>query len=320
MKDNYGREINYLRISVTDRCNLRCRYCMPEEGIEKKDHFQILSFEDICKVAEACVGLGINKVRITGGEPLTRKGIVSFVEKIAQISGIEDLAMTTNGVLLKDYAGDLKKAGLKRVNISLDTLRADRYEKITRGGNIDDVFDGIDAAIRARLSPISLNTVVIKGFNDDEIMDFVQITLNEDINVRFIELMPFGHLLEDLGFEYVSNMEILNKFDGLKPVSTDANSVAKYYKFPGALGQIGFISPMSECFCGSCNKIRLTADGRLKPCLHTDEEIDLIPALKSEDADILSETIKSAILRKPEKHLLNDSGKPINRNMNKIGG
>lgn len=320
MKDNSGREINYLRISVTDRCNLRCQYCMPEEGVEKKEHSNILSFEDICKIVEACVKLGIDKIRLTGGEPLTRQGIVSLVEQISKIDGIKDLAMTTNGVLLKEYAEDLKKAGLKRVNISLDTMYGKKYEVVTRGGSIDDVFDGIDAANQAGLKPMGINTVMMKGFNDDEIMDFMQLTLNEDFNVRFIELMPFGQVLGKQNIEFLSNQEILNQFDSLQPVQSDSNTVAKYYKLPGGIGKIGFISAMSNHFCEECNKIRLTADGKLKPCLHTNEEIDLLPALKAKDPDLLLETIKNAILQKPEKHLLNENGKPIERSMNKIGG
>ena len=194
MKDQYGREINYLRVSITDLCNLRCQYCMPESGVEKKEHSKILSFEEIIQIVNAAVELGINKIRITGGEPLVRKGVVSLIHSLSKIEGIKDLAMTTNGILLKEYAKDLKDAGLNRVNVSLDTLREDRYNTITRGGNIENVMEGLEAAMTVGLTPLKINTVVIKNFNDDEIMDFAQMTLNLPIDVRFIELMPIGQV------------------------------------------------------------------------------------------------------------------------------
>lgn len=319
MKDSFAREVNYLRISVTDLCNLRCKYCMPEKGIEKKQHEGILSFEDIYTIVKASAQLGINKVRITGGEPLVRKGIVSLVEKISSIDGIEDLAMTTNGILLKHYAQDLKKAGLNRVNISIDTLYESRYKDITRGGNIDDVMEGMDAAVAAGLYPIKINTVIIKGFNDDEIINFAQLTLNEPFDIRFIELMPIGQVGIESPYEFVSNNEILNKLQGLKPINSE-HSVAKYYQFPGARGKIGFINPISDHFCRDCNKIRLTADGKLKPCLHTNEEIDLKESLAHQDFDLLTKTIKETIELKPEKHYLLEREERVLRDMNKIGG
>lgn len=320
MKDNFGREIKYLRISVTDLCNLRCKYCMPESGIDKKPHFNILSFEEIYQIAKASVELGIDKIRITGGEPLVRKDIVTLVEKLASIDGIKDLAMTTNGILLKDYATDLKKAGLNRVNISLDTLYEDRYTDITRGGNIYDVMDGLEAAIVAGLTPVKINTVIIKGFNDDEIMNFVQLTLNEPLYIRFIELMPIGQVGTSGKYEFVSNEEILSKLQGIKPVKMEDGAVAKYYQFPGALGKIGFINPISDHFCSDCNKIRLTSDGKLKPCLHSNEEIDLKEVLDKNDFGLLKETIKQTILNKPERHYLKENPEIVSREMNKIGG
>lgn len=320
MKDNFGREIKYLRISVTDLCNLRCKYCMPESGIDKKPHFNILSFEEIYQIAKASVELGIDKIRITGGEPLVRKDIVTLVEKLASIDGIKDLAMTTNGILLKDYATDLKKAGLNRVNISLDTLYEDRYTDITRGGNIYDVMDGLEGAIVAGLTPVKINTVIIKGFNDDEIMNFVQLTLNEPLYIRFIELMPIGQVGTSGKYEFVSNEEILSKLQGIKPVKMEDGAVAKYYQFPGALGKIGFINPISDHFCSDCNKIRLTSDGKLKPCLHSNEEIDLKEVLDKNDFGLLKETIKQTILNKPERHYLKENPEIVSREMNKIGG
>lgn len=320
MKDNFGREIKYLRISVTDLCNLRCKYCMPESGIDKKPHFNILSFEEIYQIAKASVELGIDKIRITGGEPLVRKDIVTLVEKLASIDGIKDLAMTTNGILLKDYATDLKKAGLNRVNISLDTLYEDRYTDITRGGNIYDVMDGLEGAIVAGLTPVKINTVIIKGFNDDEIMNFVQLTLNEPLYIRFIELMPIGQVGTSGKYEFVSNEEILSKLQGIKPVKMEDGAVAKYYQFPGALGKIGFINPISDHFCSDCNKIRLTSDGKLKPCLHSNEEIDLKEVLDKNDFGLLKETIKQTIINKPERHYLKENPEIVSREMNKIGG
>lgn len=319
MRDNYSREIDYLRISVTDLCNLRCKYCMPEKGIEKKGHETILSFEDIYSIVKAGSQLGIKKVRITGGEPLVRKGIVSLVEKIASVDGIEDVAMTTNGILLKDYAQDLKNAGLNRVNISIDTLFESRYQDITRGGNIDDVLQGLDAAVAVELKPIKINTVIIKGFNEDEIINFVQLTLNEPFDIRFIELMPIGQVGVESSYQFVSNEEIINKLQGLQPVSSE-HSVAKYYKLPGAIGKIGFINPISSHFCADCNKIRLTADGKIKPCLHTNEEIDLKEALVNKDFNMLTSKLKEAIERKPERHYLLEKEERVLRDMNRIGG
>lgn len=292
---------------------------MPEKGVEKKEHDTILSFEDIHTIVKVSAQLGIKKIRVTGGEPLVRKGIVSLVEKIASVDGIEDLAMTTNGILLKDLAQDLKNAGLNRVNISIDSLFETRYKEITRGGNIDDVLQGLDAAVAVGLNPIKINTVIIKGFNDDEIMNFVQLTLNKPFDVRFIELMPIGQVGIENPYEFVSNKEILDKLQGIKPVESNW-SVAEYYQFPGAMGKVGFINPISRHFCGDCNRIRLTADGKLKPCLHNNEEIDLKEALANKDMALLTVKIKAAIEGKPEKHYLQEKGQCVTRNMNRIGG
>jgi cyclic pyranopterin phosphate synthase len=319
MKDNFGREINYMRISVTDRCNLRCKYCMPETGVENIGHESILSFEDIERIVKAAVKLGIHKFRITGGEPLVRKGIVSLIEKLSAVDGVEELVLTTNGILLKEYAADLKKAGLDRVNISIDTFFEEKYAKITRGGDIYAAMDGLEAAVQAGLTPIKINVVVMKGFNDDEIMNFAQLTINEAFDVRFIELMPVGHADTGEEFGFISNAEIKGKISGLVPVPSE-NSVADYYKFPEGLGRIGFISPMSNHFCSHCNKIRITADGRLKPCLHSNEEFDLSSVLKTKDDEALKLAIENAILQKSERHFLRDGAAPIERDMNKIGG
>jgi GTP 3',8-cyclase len=295
-------------------------YCMPEQGICKKEHGEILSLEQIYKVVEACSELGISKVRITGGEPLVRKGLTTLIEKISKLQGIEEVAMTTNGILLPRYAKELKAAGLNRVNISLDTINAEKYSYITRDGNLTDVMSGINAAEKAGLQPIKLNTVLIGGFNDDEIESFVNLTIEKDIDVRFIELMPIGQAGNWAKKHFVSNNEILNRVKELQPIqSNDPSSPAKYYKLPGARGKVGLINPISHTFCGNCNRIRLTADGKLKPCLHSEAEIDIKEVLKKGDS--LQEIIKQAILQKPIEHNLNcQDNKPIVRDMYRIGG
>lgn len=319
MRDVFGREISYMRISVTDRCNLRCRYCMPEEGVKNLGHENILSFEEITRIVRAAAELGITKYRITGGEPLARKGIVSLVESLAAIDGVRELAMTTNGTMLAQHAEALKKAGLQRVNISVDSLVRHKYEEITRGGDLDMAFEGINAALKHGLTPLKLNVVAIKGFNDDEILDFVQLTINHPISIRFIELMPVGRVSKDNGYRYISSREIKEKLPALIPLDR-RDGVAELYRYPEARGNIGFISPMSDLFCGSCNKIRLTADGKLKPCLHSDEEIDLRGVLDNCGDAPLRDMIRAAVLHKREKHFLNDGAKPVERGMSQIGG
>ena len=319
MKDSFGREIRYMRISVTDRCNLRCKYCMPEEGVENLGHNRILSFEDIERIVKASVDLGIGKYRLTGGEPLARKGIVNLVERLAKIDGVSELAMTTNGTMLSEQAAALKAAGLDRVNVSIDSLNHHKYEEITRGGDLDEAFAGVEAALKAGLTPLKLNVVAIEGFNDDEILNFVQLSVNHPINIRFIELMPVGRTGLNSDYRYLSCGEIKKRLPSLIPLDRQ-EGVAELYQYPEALGNIGFISPMSKLFCGSCDKIRLTADGKLKPCLHSDEEIDLNGILRTGDDDLLKETIRNAVLRKGEKHHLNDGAKPVERGMSQIGG
>lgn len=319
MKDNFGREINYMRISITDRCNLRCTYCMPEEGIENIGHEQILSFEEIERVVKAAASLGIKKFRITGGEPLARKGVVQLVEKLTKIEGVEEVTMTTNGTLLDKFASDLKKAGLSRVNISIDSLNPTKYRNITRGGDLEEAYAGINAATRAGLTPVKLNVVAMKGFNDDEILDFVQLTYQYPFEIRFIELMPIGNAEVGEEFDLITVEDIKDKLPALRPVQ-GPHGVADTYKYPGAIGTIGLISPMSRHFCGECNKIRLTADGKLKPCLHSNREIDLSEVLRQGSDEDVQEAIKNAILNKDERHHLNEGAAPIERDMNKIGG
>ncbi len=327
--DAYNRPISYLRISVTDRCNLRCIYCMPPEGVPWRPHGDILRFEEIETIVRAAAGLGISKVRLTGGEPLVRLGITELVRNIARVPGIDDLAMTTNGTLLSRYATALAEAGLRRVNISLDTLRQERFRRITRLGRLQDVLDGMEAAQRAGLEPIKVNIVAIRGVNDDEVVDFGRRTLEAGWNVRFIEVMPVGsrQLVDQRWREKViTSAEIQLKIEAalgpLEPAKVSAgNGPAKYYRFPGAQGTLGFINAVSEHFCYRCNRLRLTADGQLRLCLLSDQEIDLRTSLRqgAEVAEIealLLEGIKS----KPLKHRLDEHKRPENRAMSEIGG
>lgn len=318
MKDSFGREINYLRVSLTDRCNLRCEYCMPEEGIEKIKHSDILSLEDTYEIIKVFVELGINKIRFTGGEPLVRLGVVDLISKVSKLEGVNEIAMTTNGVLLEKYARDLKEAGLTRVNISLDTLDEEKYREITRGGELQKVLNGIEAAKEVGLTPIKLNTVLIGGFNEDEIPSIINLTRDEEIDVRFIELMPIGQAAGFAKDKFIPNNKILQKVEGLMPLeSKDKSSPALYYRLPGAKGKVGIINPISCKFCKDCNRVRLTSTGMLKLCLHSNREIDLKEHLRDE-VD-LSEIIKDAIYSKEEEHHLEDK-EYITRNMNQIGG
>ena len=319
MKDSFGRKINYLRISLTDRCNLRCSYCMPEGGIKgKTSHDEVLSIEDIYRIARVFVDLGVDKIRLTGGEPLVRKGVVELTDMLSKLDGLRELTMTTNGLLLKDMAQSLKDAGLTRINISLDTLDKDKYKEITRGGDLSKVLEAIEEAKRVGLTPIKINTVLMGGFNDNEIMDLVNLTRDEKIDVRFIELMPIGEAAGWAVENFISNKEVLRVAKTLAPAyNDDPSSPATYYKFPDAKGKVGIINPISCKFCEHCNRVRLTATGKLKLCLHSDHEIDLKPYLHSDEA--LKTAILEAISQKEEAHHLED-GAYIKRNMNQIGG
>jgi len=319
MKDKFEREITYLRVSVTDRCNLRCKYCMPPEGIEKKRHQDILSLEDIYRIIKESTRLGIKKIRFTGGEPLVRMGLPNLIKNVSKLEGIKEITMTTNGILLSKYIKELNEAGLNRVNISLDTLKPERYKDITRGGDFNKVIEGIKSAQENDMKPIKINTVLMKGFNDDEIEDFAKLTVNHDIIVRFIELMPFGENHSWTKGKYLSNEHVLEKIDNLKEIDYEKGSPSRYYKIKGSKGKIGLINPISRHFCATCNRIRLTADGNIKPCLHSDLEVDMKKYLDS-DENIYKGLLK-AIRKKPSKHHINEEGyNPIKRDMNKIGG
>jgi cyclic pyranopterin phosphate synthase len=299
---------------------------MPEEGIPDLGHDKILRYEELEAIVRASVELGIHKFRLTGGEPLVRKGIVDFVGRLKSIPGVKELTLTTNGALLGALAKPLKAAGLDRVNISLDSLNHQRFKEITRCGDLEDVLAGIEAAKKAGFSTIKLNVVTMKGFNDHEIMDFVQLTKEEPFEVRFIELMPFNGN-RDIDYGYISSEEIMAKIPGLTAVegSHSDSGVAQLYSLPASKGYIGFISPLSHCFCPNCNKVRITSDGKLKTCLHSNNEYDLKPALIEKtngDFDIkkIKAFIEDAIMTKEECHHLEPGKATVERNMNKIGG
>lgn len=317
MKDNYGREISYLRLSVTEKCNLRCRYCMPEEGICTKRHEDMLREEEMIQAVEAAASLGIKKVRITGGEPLVKKNIVSICEKVSQIEGVVETCLTTNGTLLPKLAKPLWDAGVSRLNISLDTLDKDKYKYITRRDDLDKVFEGIETALAVGYKRIKINTVLIGGFNDDEIAELANLTRRYPVDVRFIELMPMWDNVEFGPQAYVPCSKVLDVLPELTPIEK-GDGVAQLYKLPDAMGNIGLISPISSHFCESCNRIRLTADGKLKPCLHSSQEFS-IKGMKYED---MVATMKETILAKPSCHvpLSAEEHSEAGRSMNQIGG
>ena len=317
MLDSFGRDITYMRISVTELCNLRCRYCMPEDGICKKAHEEMLSEDEMISAVKAAASLGITKLRITGGEPLVKKNIVSICRRAALVPGIREICITTNGTLLTELAKPLREAGVSRVNISLDTLDTEKFRYISRCGDLSQALDGIHAALDAGFEKVKLNTVLIGGFNDDEIPALAELTRIYPLDVRFIELMPM-YDSGDFGPEaFIPYTVVLDKLPEAVPVEQDGG-VARLYRLPGAQGNIGLISPVSAHFCGACNRIRLTADGKLKPCLHSGDEY----SLKGRDFDGMVEELRGAILRKPSWHGALDAvnRSHAGRNMNQIGG
>lgn len=317
MIDTFGRRITYLRVSVTELCNLRCRYCMPEDGVCKKEHADMLTEDELIQAVEAAAALGITKLRITGGEPLVKKNIVSICRRASRVSGIREVCLTTNGILLPELARPLKEAGVSRLNLSLDTLDPQKYAHITRNGSLDDFWKGFHAALDADFQKIKLNAVLIGGFNDDEILPLAELTRKYPVDVRFIEMMP---MCDSSGFgpeAYIPFTRVLEALPEAVPAAKDGG-VAKLFHLPGALGNIGLISPVSAHFCGECNRIRLTADGKVKPCLHSNAEYPL----KGLDFDGMKAQLEAAILGKPQWHgdldAAHKSG--AGRNMNQIGG
>ena len=318
MKDTFEREITYLRISLTDLCNLRCVYCMPPEGVRKQAHDQILSLEEIGEIARAAVELGVKKIRLTGGEPLVRRGVLSLCRELRRIPRLQELTLTTNGLLLPGMAAELKAAGVDRVNVSLDTLDPEKYRRITRGGCLEDALAGIQAARDAGLTPLKLNCVLIGGFNDDEIPALAALTERAPVEVRFIELMPIG---DTAGFgpdAYLPCEAVLDRLPRLEQAAGERTGVAERFRLPGAAGTVGLIRPLSRCFCAQCDRIRLTADGYLKPCLHSREEIS-VRGLHGPD---LRRRLEQAIRHKPEQHgqLSASARSESARGMNRIGG
>lgn len=381
--DSYNRTIDYLRISVTDRCNFRCVYCMPEEGAPVAPKSEILSYEEIDRLARIAVELGMTKIRLTGGEPLIRKDIASLVQMIGSLPGLRDLSMTTNGYLLTRYAEDFARFGLKRINISLDTLRPERFLGLARRGDLQEVLNGIEAANQAGISPIKLNCVVMRGWNDDEVVDFARLTLENSFNVRFIELMPINwssgddSISENNGMSdffalsapvdyqrkgnitlyanselksfrsavhekeaslvtgqldaremrraFVSSEESRNKieaaFGAMENAEVVNNGPARSYRISGALGTVGFISQITNDMCLNCNRLRLTADGQLRPCLMADGEIDLRTPMRNGASDEeIADLFRLTVLHKPKEHRLEDGMAPTSRNMSQLGG
>lgn len=325
LRDKFERVIDYMRISITDRCNLRCVYCMPKKAVELFENKEILSYEEIVRVAGIAAFLGVRKIRITGGEPLTRKNVTSLIASLKAINGIEDISLTTNGIHLAKHARELADAGLNRVNISLDTLRPDRYREITRGGDISLVLKGIKAAEEAGLLPVKINMVPIRNLNDDEIQDFARMTLTTPRHIRFIEFMPIGS--RDLWNDerYISTEELkktVEKIGPLIPVRFRKTGPARYFRFDGAPGVTGFISALTHHFCGDCNRLRLTADGKLRPCLFSETEIDLKPALRQQSSDReIERLLLLAIEVKPEGHNLDKRDDLSSlKQMSRIGG
>lgn len=325
LRDRYERVIDYMRISITDRCNLRCVYCMPQKGVKLFEHKEILTYEEIVRIAGIAACLGVKKIRITGGEPLVRKDILYLISSLKDINGIEDISLTTNGILLEKYAQGLADSGLDRVNISLDSLRPDRYKEMTRGGDIRPVINGMHAAEEAGLLPVKINVVPIRNLNNDEIPDFARMTLTTPRHVRFIEFMPIGS--RDLWSDerYISTDELketVAKIAPIMPVRLRKRGPAKYFRFDGAPGVIGFISALTHHFCRDCNRLRLTADGKLRPCLFSETEIDLKPALRKQMSDKeIERLLRLAIEVKPEGHNIDQRDDLSSlKNMSRIGG
>ncbi|MHC4267665.1 MAG: GTP 3',8-cyclase MoaA [Planctomycetota bacterium] len=325
MIDKHSRKISYLRVSVTDLCNLRCVYCMPPGGSELSDRKEILSLEEILKIIKHGVSLGVNKIRLTGGEPLVRRGITSLIKQISDIEGINDIALTTNGVYLKEYAETLKNSGLSRLNISLDTMQADRFADITRGANIQEVFDGVEEVLKVGFTGTKMNTVIMRGQNDDEILDFVRYILERDIELRFIELMASGwkNMVDEE--RYIPSSEIMEKINEvgeLIPVNERVGGgPATIYRIKGSLGSIGFISAVSKPFCSTCNRLRLTSDGKLRSCLLSGGEVNVKTLLRSSHLaeDELAEELNKAFIKVTTMKPIVHSGKN-KAVMNQIGG
>ena len=318
MTDRYGRTIRYLRLSVTDLCSYRCVYCMAEEGVEKRRHGDVLSIEELAEIGAAAVRCGVDKIRLTGGEPLVRRGILTLCERLRALPGLRELTVTTNGAALGAMAAALRAAGVDRLNVSLDTLRPERFRAVTRRGELDDVLRGLDAADAAGFTGTKLNVVLLGGVNDDEIPALCALTKERPIEMRFIELMPIGDALYFGPEACIPVDTVLERMPGLQPLPRAHGSVARRYTLPGAVGTVGLISPVSCSFCSECNRVRLTADGFMKPCLHSAEEFPL----RGLHGAALRDAIRAAVNAKPEAHIefTPTQRSKSARNMNQIGG
>jgi cyclic pyranopterin phosphate synthase len=323
LRDGFGRSIEYLRISVTDRCNFRCRYCMPAAGLEWLPKSDILSYEEITQVVRELAPLGLRRLRITGGEPTLRPQLELLVGMLRSIPGIEDISLSTNGVRLPELAGSFRKAGLDRVNMSADSLRPDRIRQISRRNTDFDPIAAATAAEQAGLSPIKINVVVMRGINDDELRDFARLTIEREWHVRFIELMPVGEMRELTWDHVVPSEEVLRQLEEIAPLEPAAgpargNGPARYFRFANARGTVGVITPMSHTYCGSCNRVRLTADGRLRTCLFGDDEVDLRSPLR--EGLPLEPFFRSALSSKPKEHHLLQMQVGGLRALSQVGG
>lgn len=324
LHDGFGRRVNYLRVSVTDRCNLRCRYCMPAEGVPLAPRAEVLTFEEIVRAIDVATRIGIDRVRITGGEPLLRRALPDLIARISALPGIVEVAMTTNALLLHKHAEELAAAGLSRLNISLDSLRPDRFERLTRSQLLDETWRGIRAAQDAGLGPIKVNTVVVSGFNDDELADWVALTERSDLIVRFLEVMPMGEGAETrrLGgyHDLTEARRKLESTHGLVPAERGVgNGPARYWRVPGAPGKIGFITPISNKYCDTCSRFRLTATGRIRPCLASEFEVDARDAIRKGSDDDIIRAFAAAAAGKPEGHHW-ETGTATATGMSTLGG
>jgi len=324
--DKYNRHLNYLRISITDRCNLRCLYCMPHDGLAKLRHEDILTYEEILRLATIAVNLGVNKIRLTGGEPLIRKGLFQLLPTLANLPGLKDISMTTNGIYLKENLDKIKSAGMKRINISLDTLHSEKYRKITGYDGFEKVCDGIRSAEKLGFNPIKINMVVMQGINDDEIVDFARLSLDHPYHIRFIEYMPSGFADQGTQLHHVPNSAVKEQIIRLgklvQVLNTEIDGPTDRFRLEGAPGEIGFISPLTHHFCQVCNRLRLTASGHLRPCLLSDRGIDLKTPMRAGASDNdLARIFLKAAENKPRAHgLVAENCGSLSGQMSAIGG
>ncbi len=324
LQDRFGRVHNAMRISVTDKCNLRCHYCMPVTGVKCAPKDQLLTFEQIVKTVQVANRLGVDRIRITGGEPLLRRDLPKLIGMLKRETDSANISLTTNALMLEKYADALAEAGLDRINVSLDSLRPDRFEKITRFGVLETVWKGIEAATKAGLKPIKINTLLLKGFNEDEVEDWLKLTMENDISVRFMELMPIGEGVKMAGIGSYLNLTDLKdrlvETHGLAPVTTESgNGPARYYAVPGALGTVGFITPLSNKYCDTCSRMRLTSTGELRACLAHDEHVDISEAIRAGDDAAIEAGFMAAIGNKVAGHNW-ENGQVTKIGMSQVGG